>query len=91
MGRRLQRHLADLHGDDWPGQPERDRHLQRQLEHEETRMMPRLIARTLVAAATTLGMAFTLPAGAQTPPDGRIAFGAGSDRAKACETKTSIP
>jgi hypothetical protein len=54
-------------------------------------MMPRLIARTLVAAATTLGMAFTLPAGAQTPPDGRIAFGAASDRAKACETKTSIP
>jgi Tol biopolymer transport system component len=36
--------------------------------------MPRLIARTLVAAATVLGIAFTLPAGAQTAPDGRIAF-----------------
>jgi Tol biopolymer transport system component len=36
--------------------------------------MPRLIARTLIAAATVLGIAFTLPAGAQTAPDGRIAF-----------------
>jgi Tol biopolymer transport system component len=36
--------------------------------------MPRSIRRTLIAAATMLGIAFTLPAGAQTPPNGLIAF-----------------